>query len=220
MDRRNWLAAIASATLVAACSSTPIASPLASTGAPTASVAPSPSLASPSPSAVPSASTSPSASASASAATFTSPLYGYTVTLPAGWTAQPATVRWDGQGAPGNDDPAVDRFLGTGTASAFGFAAPMSSDLTGYATEVIARNAKFHGETCPPKPESTEQTTVGSEPSAFIAWNCGILINLAVTLHQGTGYEFVFRDPGVHQATDPTDRATFDSILGSVSFGS
>jgi len=96
----------------------------------------------------------------------------------------------------------------------------MSSDLSGYATEVIARNAKFHGETCPPKPESTEQTTVGSEPSAFIAWNCGILINLAVTLHQGTGYEFVFRDPGVHQATDPTDRATFDSILGSVSFGS
>ena len=218
MARRNWLAAIMSATLVAACSSSPLASPLSST--PTAPVAPSASVASSSPSAVTSPSSSASASASASAATFTSPLYGYTVTLPAGWTAQAATVKWDGQGAPGNDDPAVDRFLGTGSASAFGFAAPISSDLSGYATDVIARNAKFHGDTCPPKPDSTEQTTVGSEPGAFIAWNCGILINLAVTLHQGTGYEFVFRDPGVHQATDPTDRATFDSILGSVSFGS
>jgi hypothetical protein len=129
-------------------------------------------------------------------------------------------VKWDGKGAPGSTDPAVDEFTGTGPASVFAFAAPVSLDLTGYSTDVIARNVKFHGDTCPPKPEGTEDTTVGSEPGAFIAWNCGILINIALTAHRGTGYEFVFRDPGVHQATDPTDRATFDSILSSVSFGS
>jgi len=46
------------------------------------------------------------------------------------------------------------------------------------------------------------------------------LINVAVTLRNGTGCEFVFRDPGVHQATDANDRATFDKSLGGVSFGS
>jgi len=70
------------------------------------------------------------------------------------------------------------------------------------------------------QPDTTEQTKVGSEPGALIAWNCGILVNLAVTLRNGTGCEFVFRDPGVHQATDANDRATFDKSLGGVSFGS
>jgi hypothetical protein len=213
MARRRWLTSMISAALVVACSSTPAASPPSPDAAPTTSVAGSPS-------ATVSASTSAAASASSSSTTFTSPLYGYTVTLPAGWTAQAATVKWNGQGAPGNDDPAVDRFLGPGSASAFGFAAPITSDLTGYATDVIARNVKFHGDTCPPKPDATEETTVGSEPGAFIAFDCGILINIAVTLHEGTGYEFVFRDAGVHQAADTTDRSTFDSILGSVSYAS
>jgi len=220
MARKQWCAAIATVVIVTACSASSPASPASSTGAPTASVAASPSLASPSASTAASPSTNASASSSGSATTFTSPFYGYTVTLPAGWSATPATVKWDGKGAPGNDDPAVDKFQGPGSASVHAFAAPMSLDLAGYGEDVVARNAQFHGDTCPPKPDTTEQATVGSEPGAFIAWNCGILINLAVTLHNGTGYEFVFRDPGVHQATDATDRATFDKILGSVSFGS
>ena len=65
---------------------------------------------SPSPSVTESAAVS--ASPTASAVTFTSPLYGYTVTLPAGWSATPATKVWDGKGAPGSEDPAVDKFHG------------------------------------------------------------------------------------------------------------
>ena len=149
-----------------------------------------------------------------------SPLYGYTLTVPDGWNAVAASAKWDGTGAPGDIAPVVDKISGTGDKSVFAFAGPVSLDLTGYAADVIARNEKFHGDTCKSKPQATEETTIGSEPAALIAWDCGILINIALTLHNGTGYEFVLRDPGVHQATDPTDRATFDSILGSVSFGS
>ncbi len=50
----------------------------------------------------------------------------------------------------------------------------------------------------------------------LIAWNCGILINGAVTVHNGRAYVFGLRDPAVHAATDPADRATFLTMLESV----
>ena len=100
----------------------------------------------------------------------------------------------------------------------FAFAAPISLDLAGYATDVIARNVKFHGDTCPPTPDKTEPTTIGGDPATFIAWNCGILINIAVTVHDGVGYMFGMRDVDVHAATDPTDRATLLAMLKSVEF--
>src|SRR5262245_54241051 len=121
---------------------------------------------------------------------FTSPFYGYTVTLPAGWTTIAARLEWDGKGAPGAIAPAVDRFLISGEESVFAFAAPISLDLAGYAADVIARNEELRGDTCKTKPEPTEETTIGSEPAAFIAWDCGILINIALATHEGTGYEF------------------------------
>lgn len=60
--------------------------------------------------------------------------------------------------------------------------------------------------------------TVGGERGTLISWNCGILINVAVTVHAGIGYTFGFRDPAVRAATDPTDRATFVGVLDSVTF--
>ncbi|MDQ6682124.1 MAG: hypothetical protein M3Y88_02495 [Chloroflexota bacterium] len=51
-----------------------------------------------------------------------------------------------------------------------------------------------------------------------MSWNCGILINVAVAVHNGTGYTFVFRDPAVQAATDPTDHRTFIDLLKSVRF--
>jgi hypothetical protein len=203
------------AILVGACGSSPIATSPPATRAETSS--PATSTSTPvSPTAA--GSESASASAAASAVTFTSPLYGYTVSLPAGWSATPAITVWDGEGAPGNDDPAVDKFQSGGSAAAFAFAAPVSLDLAAYAADVIARNDKFHGDLCPTKPDLVEATTVGSDPATFIAWNCGILINVVVALHGDKGYEFVFRDPGVNQATNPADQETFDSMLETVSF--
>jgi hypothetical protein len=52
----------------------------------------------------------------------------------------------------------------------------------------------------------------------LLAYNCGILINHAVTVHHGVGYDFAFRDPTVAAATDPTDHAALLDILGSVQF--
>ena len=66
-----------------------------------------------------------------------------------------------------------------------------------YVASVVSDNFKFHGSTCPAKPESVEPIEIGGEPGALIAWNCGILINVAATVHGGTGYHFVFRDPAV-----------------------
>ena len=171
---------------------------------------------SPSPSVTESAAVS--ASPTASPVTFTSPLYGYTVTLPAGWSATPATKVWDGQGAPGSEDPAVDKFHGARLTTVHALVAPTSLDLSAYGDDVIARVAQLHAE-CPPTPESVESTTVGSDPAMFIAWNCGILVNLVVGLHGDEGYQFVFRDPSLHEATDATDRSTFESMLDTVSFG-
>jgi hypothetical protein len=172
---------------------------------------------------------SPSVSAGASAApagavasgpsSFTSPIYGYSVTLPAGWQAKPAKARWDGSGAPGHEDPTVDVVEPlTGAMSVFALAAPITLDLAGYGRDVIAKTAQFHGDTCPPTPDRVESTTAGGQPATFIAWNCGILIDIVIVIHRGVGYEFVMRDPGVHAATDPTDRKAFDDLLNSLTF--
>jgi len=163
------------------------------------------------------ASSSMSASPTASPVTFTSPFYGYTVTLPAGWSATPAAKVWDGKGAPGSEDPAVDKFHGPGLRTVHAFVTPISVDLAAYSEDIIARNAQSHTE-CPPQPESVESTKVGPDPATFIAWNCGILINLVVGLHRDQGFQFLFRDPDLHQASDATDQAAFESMLDTVSW--
>ena len=96
---------------------------------------------SPSPTVTESASVSPSPVASP--VTFTSPSYGYTVTLPAGWSATAATKVWDGKGAPGSEDPAVDKFHGVGSKTVHALVAPTSLDLSAYGDEVIARLRSF-----------------------------------------------------------------------------
>jgi hypothetical protein len=53
-----------------------------------------------------------------------------------------------------------------------------------------------------------------------VAFNCGLLINLAVALHHGVEYQFTLRDPTVQAATDPADQAVFSRILESVHFPS
>jgi len=183
-----------------------------------------------SPSSASAAGASPNASVGASLnarvgsspSSYTSAIYGYSVTLPAGWQTRPAKARWDGSGAPGHLDPTVDIIEPTtGVMSVFAFAAPITLDLTGYARDVVARTVQFHGDTCPsPTPDKIEPANVAGEPATFIAWNCGILINIVVVIHGGIGYEFVMRDPDVHAATDPTDRKAFDDLLASMKFPS
>jgi hypothetical protein len=146
---------------------------------------------------------------------FTSSTYGYAVTLPAGWTSTQALVKWDGRSQLDYEFPQVDLFIRTGsTAGAWAVAARWKRDLAAYARFLTIWNVRFHA--CPPKPETRSSITIGGQPGVLLAYNCGILINMAATVHGGIGYVFLFRDPGVAAATDPTDRATFLKILRSV----
>ena len=157
-------------------------------------------------------------SAAAGPTPFTSTTYGYSLTLPAGWTAIQATKAWDGTGAPFHDVPEADQFIGPGAASAWFFGAPTKKDLAARVKESIAANAAGHGSTCPPVPEIKDPIEIGGEPGTLIGFNCGILINNAITVHDGVAYLFGMRDPSVHAATDPTDRVTFVELLKSVDF--
>jgi hypothetical protein len=153
--------------------------------------------------------------------TFASALYGYSLTVPAGWYAAAAILPWDGASAPSDGDPTADKFGGPGKASAFAFAAPTMSSLDKLTRDTIKWTVRDHGDTCPATaPEVTESVDFGSAKGTFLAWNCGILINQVVAVHDGKAYTLVMRDPGVAAATDPADRAVLDQLLASVVFGS
>jgi len=167
----------------------------------------------PSPTAGPSGAGSPAARID-----FTSPLYGYTATLPAGWTGGPAVLRWDSVNAPG-PDAEVDKFAGPGSLSASAYAGPVRGDLAAFVADRIAANARDHSDTCPvATPEVNQPIEIGGQPGVLLAWNCGAVINNAVTVRAGIGYVFTFRDLFIRAATDPTDLALFRSILDSVKF--
>jgi hypothetical protein len=149
---------------------------------------------------------------------FTSAMYPYSMNVPAGWTVTPASAKWDGTSSLSSDSAEVDQFIGPASATSTGVATPYAKTLADYANEHIAWNYKYHGNTCPPKPESQISIKIGGIAGELIQWNCGILINSAVTVRNGIAYQFLFRDPAVAAATDPTDNATFLSLLASVKF--
>ena len=204
--------------LVAACasgaSSGPAQSPPASSSVAAAS---SPSTAGVT--AAPRASTAPSVAPSFPSATkFTSKTYGYSLLVPGGWSAVQASRVWDGTGAPSHDAPEADQFVGPASGAAWAFAAPTTKDLAGYARQWVDATATFHGDTCTAPPESMDPITIGGQSGTLLSFNCGILISAAVTVHNGIGYQFGFRDPAIHAATEPVDRALLLDLVGSVRF--
>jgi hypothetical protein len=208
---------LAAAIVIAACTS---ASPAAPQSPPSAAAS---IETTPSPTASAVASASPSTpslapSGSAGPTSFTSKTYGYSLTMPAGWTVIQATAKWDGTGAPFHDVPEADQFVGPAAASAWFFGAPTTKDLASRVKESIAANADAHGNTCPPVPEVNDPIEIGGQPGTLLGYNCGILINSAITVHKGTAYLFGFRDPAVHAASDPADRAIFLELLKSVRY--
>jgi hypothetical protein len=150
---------------------------------------------------------------------FKSATYGYTVTLPSGWSSRQAFAKWDGQSELDATSALVDLFGQPSVSRGiFAAAARWKRDLAAYTTFLISWNVTYHGDTCPPKPSSRNAITVGGQPGVLLAYNCGILINNVATVHDGVGYFFVFVDRGVAAATDPTDHATFLKVLRSVQF--
>ena len=161
---------------------------------------------------------STAATVEAKSTSFTSETYRYTLTLPAGWTSAQASKTWDGKSGLKSDSPEVDQFLAPSAVTSTGVAAPSDQTLAASTDAVIAATARYHGDTCPPTPEAQDPITIGGDPGMLVAWNCGILINIAVTVHNGVGYQFLWRDPAVKAATSPTDRAAFLAVLESVQF--
>jgi hypothetical protein len=159
----------------------------------------------------------PAAATAATPAPFTSLLYGYSLTVPAGWNVGAAMLRWDGASSPGHDDGSVDKFVSPATVSAWGYSGPVSGDLDQFVKDNIAWTVRDHGDTCPAtKPDKTEAIQIGGEAGVLLSWNCGILINEALLVRDGTGFVFVMRDPAIQAATDPADRATFEALLHTV----
>lgn len=192
------------------------------TAAQSPSAAVSSSTASPPALASPSVDPSPSAAAAAtpvpSATSFTSATYGYTLTVPAGWSSTQATKAWDGISGISSGSAEVDKFTGPSSASSTGVAAASDQTLKAYADALVAANAKYHGDTCPPRPAARKPITIGGDPATLLEYDCGILINLAATVHKGVGYQFLLRDPSVHASTDAADQKSFFELLHSVKF--
>ena len=155
---------------------------------------------------------------SPSARTFVSKAYGYSVTVPAGWSVAASSKQWGGSSAPSFNAPELDKFELPDAATVAGLAAPTTKDLPAYVQDRIAANVKDHGDTCPPVPDTSDPIEIGGQPATLLSWNCGILINFGITVHDGMGYTFGMRDPDVRAATDPTDRALLVEFLKTVQF--
>jgi hypothetical protein len=82
----------------------------------------------------------------------------------------------------------------------------------------VAWNARYHGDTCPRRPSTEKEISVGGSPGVLLEYNCGILINIAGTVRHGVGYWFAFRYLSVHAASDPAGHAAFVEIRRSVEF--
>ncbi len=162
---------------------------------------------------------------------FTSTLYGYSVTLPAGWRVVEAQTKWDGNGSPTYDDQVVDQLIApesTGRCTgvftcgplAWVLAAPTTKTLTEFTKEQDAAAAAGHS--CPPSPEKQEQVTIDGQAGLLETKHCpataGALTLGAVTIHGGVGYLFNLVDLSSDPTAEPADRSDFLALLGTVHF--
>jgi len=156
------------------------------------------------------------ASTPTAARTFTSRHYGYTETLPPGWaSAAQATQQWDGKGAPGSEDSVVDLFQGPGGVQAWALAAPTKESLAAYAMATI--RAAHAGHPCPAAPQTNQAITIGGAPARLLGMKCpagsSFLVEIAVTVRNGTGFVFASQN---QTGTKPTDQADFHKFLAGI----
>ena len=147
----------------------------------------------------------------------TSRHYGYTEALPPGWRlGRQATRQWNGHGGPGYDRPVVDLFAGPRGVRAWAYATPTRQNLAAYATAVI-RGARAHHPCSPP--QSDQAITIGGAPAQLLTMQCapgsGFLVEIAVTVHHGTGFVFASQPaPGVTGTGQPA--AAFRNFLAGI----
>ena len=159
----------------------------------------------------------PASSPTATPNVFRSPLYSYSIVVPTAWSATPATTRWDGVSAP-SLGPNVDQVAGPHLI-ALGYAGPYAGNLTAFVQDQIAATARDHSDTCPSNALQVNQpTTIGGQAGVLLGFNCGARIDQIITVHDGVGYAFTIRDAAFSPTLDPTDFATAQSMLDSLTF--
>jgi hypothetical protein len=172
------------------------------------------------PSATPTRSQAAAASTPAAARIFASRHYSYTEALPAGWTGLQATQQWDGHGAPGEEDSAVDLYHGPGGIEAWTIAAPTKESLAAYARATTRAAAADHP--CPATPQTDQAITIGGAPARLLSEQCppgsGFLVETAVTIDDGTAFVFASQNPSGAAADHLADRAAFRTFLGGIRF--
>jgi hypothetical protein len=175
------------------------------------------SSASTGPSAAPTRSPAATGDTPAAARLFTSRHYGYTEALPAGWTGGQATQQWNGTGAPGDDNSAVDLFQGPGGVEAWAIAAPTTENLAAYTRTTIRASAAAHP--CPATPQTDQAITIGGAPAQLLSMQCppgsGFLVEVAVAVHDGTAFVFASQNPS-GTGSQSADRAAFREFLAGI----
>ena len=146
----------------------------------------------------------------------TSRYYGYTEALPAGWRpGGQATRRWDGTGSPADLDPVTDLFLGPDGVEAWAIATPTTENLAAYTRTVLQAAHAIHQ--CPAVPQTNQAITIGGVPARLLGMQClpgsGFLVEIAVTVHDGTAFVFTSQNPTLTKATD---RAAFRAFLAGI----
>jgi hypothetical protein len=148
--------------------------------------------------------------AQAAARVFSSWLYGYTVALPAGWSAQPGP-RW--VGAPG---PA-DIFRGLPYVAAWAFAVPRPASPAGYATAITQATAQLP---CPAAPQTSQAITISGMPARLIGMRCpapgGVLMLTAVTTRGQSALVVTLEDTSGMPSAERADRAAFREFLAGI----
>ena len=149
---------------------------------------------------------------------FISPIYGYSISLPAGWSVvKPATEGWDAVSAPGHDTESADLFASTSGTLLWAYSGPTSKSLARFTAAQTAADAAAHP--CPAAPETDEAFRVGGEAAQFTVKHCpatdGILVAMTAVIREGTGYLFYFQHPPAAPSRDD-DAAVFKMLLAAV----
>ena len=170
------------------------------------------------PGAVPARSPVSAARAAAAGRVFSSPHNGYTMALPAGWSAQ-AAQPFDGPGSPGPGKGGMDVFHGPPYVTAWAFAAPMPPSLAGYATATARAAAQLP---CPAVPQIDQQVAIDGAAASLIGMTCpsqgGAFMLAAAAAHNQTALVLVFEDSSGVRAAEQADRVAFRALLAGIRF--
>jgi hypothetical protein len=185
-----------------------------------------------SPASAPDASQSAAPTSSATESMFSSPLYGYAVTLTTAWRVIPAAEPWDGEEEIGHDDAIVDQLISPQVEDrcehlfrcgpiAWAISAATTESLEAVAADMDAKEAREHD--CPETPENSEPAEIDGEPALLASTHCpadaadgGLLILRAIAVHDGTAYYFWMQDPASEEALEPSVRADFEALIAVV----